>query len=112
MERDMPQTPKDPSEMSLEELGRHMKMRKELPEHLAAKAEFDLRQIRAQIEATDAQKAAAKAEQIAANASIEGIKVAKRNAKYILASVVVAAISAIASAVSAYFAYWAAVHPR
>ena len=67
----MPQTPKDPSVMTLEELGREMRLRDDSHQHLAAKAEFNLRQMRAQIEATEAQKAAAKAEEIAANATVE-----------------------------------------
>jgi hypothetical protein len=51
----MPQTPKDPSVMTLEELGREMRLREDSHQHLAAKAEFNLRQMRAQIEATEAQ---------------------------------------------------------
>ena len=54
---------KDPSDMSFEELGSQLKLRADSHQHLAASAEFDLRQIRAQLEATEAQKAAAKAEQ-------------------------------------------------
>jgi hypothetical protein len=69
-----------------------------------------LRVLRSQIEATEAQKAAAEAEQRAASANVEGTRVARRNANYVLASVIVAALSAIASAVSAYYAYWSAVH--
>jgi hypothetical protein len=34
-----------------------------------------------------------------------------RNAQYMLASVIVSAVSAIAAAVSAYYAYVAAIHP-
>lgn len=107
----MPQTPKDPSVMSLEELGRELRLREDSHQHLAAKAEFNLRQMRAQIEATEAQKAAAKAEEVAANASVETARAAKQNAHYMLASVIVALVAAVASACSAYFAYLSVVHP-
>lgn len=107
----MPQTPKDPSVMTLEELGREMRLREDLHQHLAAKAEFNLRQMRAQIEATEAQKAAAKAEEIAANATVEGAKIARVNALLMFFSVIVALVAALASAFSAYFAYLSVVHP-
>jgi hypothetical protein len=106
-----PVSERDPATLTLEELSRMMGVRSELPQRRIAEGQFALRQIKAQLEATEAQKAAAKAEEIAAMASVEGTRVARRNANYLLASVFVAAISAIASAVSAYYAYWSAVHP-
>jgi hypothetical protein len=99
-------------------------------QHAAASAESQtevtLRNLQAQDEATKAQREAievqrkaAEAEAKAAEASIASAKaaekaavVAERNAKYMLWSVIVASISAIASAVSAYYSYWSAVHPR
>jgi hypothetical protein len=99
-------------------------------QHAAASAEgqteVTLRNLKAQDEATKAQREAievqrkaAEAETKAAEASVASAKAAEkaevlaaRNAKYMLWSVLVAAISAIASAVSAYYSYWSAVHPK
>ena len=99
-------------------------------QHAAASAEshteVTLRNLQAQDEATKAQREAievqrkaAEAEAKAAEASIASAKaaekaavVAERNAKYMLWSVLVAAISSIASAVAAYYSYWSVVHPR
>jgi hypothetical protein len=74
---------------------------------------------KAQREAIEAQRRAAEAETKAAEASMASAKAAEkaaiaadRNVKYMLWSVVVASISATASAVSAYYSYWSAVHPR
>jgi hypothetical protein len=74
---------------------------------------------KAQREAIEVQRRAAEAETKAAEASIASAKasekaaaVAERNAKYMLWSVIVASISAIASAVAAYYSYWSAAHPR
>ena len=74
---------------------------------------------KAQREAIEVQRKAAEAETKAAEARIASAKaaekaavVAERNAKYMLWSVIVASISAIASAVAAYYSYWGAVHPR
>jgi hypothetical protein len=82
---------KAPTEMTLGELTQETFKRPDSLDHLTAKAEITRRQTEAQLEATHA---------------------SKRNANYMLASVVVAAISAIASAVSAYFAYQNIIHPR
>jgi hypothetical protein len=75
--------------------------------------------IKAQREAIEVQRRAAEAETKAAEASMASAKAAEkaaiaadRNAKYMLWSVVVASISAIASAVSPYHSYWSAGHPR
>jgi hypothetical protein len=89
-----------------------MTLREDSHQHLGAKAEFNIRQIRALLEATEAQKAAAKAEELAANASVESAAATKRNANYMLASVLVAGVSAIASAFSAYFVYLSVIHQR
>src|SRR5712671_1947620 len=89
-----------------------------------AQTEVTLRNLHAQDEATKAQREAievqrkaAEAEAKAAEASIASAKaaekaavVAERNAKYMLWSVLVAAISSIASAVAAYYSYWSVVH--
>jgi hypothetical protein len=71
-------------------------------------AEIVRRQTDAQIKSSDHQILAAKAgikaadaAVVAANAAVEGIAVAQRNAKYMLASVIVAATAAIFSAISA-----------
>ena len=93
------------SEKSFEELAADLLAQERSHQYLAARAELDIRQIKALLDATAAQQAAAKAEQRAADA-------AQRNANYMLASVIVALLSAIASAVSAYFAYLSAVHPK
>src|SRR5215470_6582778 len=61
---------------------------------------------KAQREAIEVQRKAAEAETKAAEASVASAKAAEKNAKYMLWSVLVAAISAIASAVSAYYSYW------
>jgi hypothetical protein len=103
---------KEPEEMSFEELRNELKNRPESHQYLAARAELDLRQIKALLEATEAQKSAAKAEERAADASIASALAARRNANYMLVSVGVATISAIASAVSAYYGYLSAVHPQ
>jgi hypothetical protein len=99
-------------------------------ENAAASAEgqteVTLRNLKAQDEATKAQREAievqrkvVEAETKAAEASIASAKAtekaavaAERNAKYMFWSVFVAAISAIASAISAYYSYWSAVHPK
>jgi hypothetical protein len=81
---------KDPQAMSLAELAQEMNKRADSLDHLTAKAEITRRQTEAQLEATRA---------------------TTRNANYMLASVIVAALSAIASAVSAYFAYLSSLKP-
>jgi hypothetical protein len=73
-------------------------------------AEIVRRQTKAQIAASEAQIEASKAETTAAVAATKAADAAEKNAKYMLLSVIVAAISAIASAAAAYFAY-AGLHP-
>ena len=75
---------KDPHAMSLAELAQEMNKRVDSLDHLTAKAEISRRQVEAQLEAARA---------------------TTRNANYMLASVIVAMLSAIAAAVSAYYAY-------
>jgi hypothetical protein len=79
--------PKEPEEMTLEELSLDLRKRADSLDHLTAKGEMDRRQLIATLEATAAQKAAADA--------------ARTNATYVLWSVIVAALAAVASAVSA-----------
>jgi hypothetical protein len=50
--------------------------------------------------------AAARAEEMAAKASIATADAIKKNSRYLLAAVIVAAISALASAVAACYSYW------
>jgi hypothetical protein len=87
--------PKEPQDMTLDELSLDLRKRADSLDHLTARGEMDRRQLIATIEATAAQKAAADA--------------AKSNATYMLWSVIVAAASAFSSAAAAYFAY-AALH--
>jgi septal ring factor EnvC (AmiA/AmiB activator) len=79
--------PKQPEEMTLEELAQEMRKRVDSLDHLTAKAEMLRRQVVSSMEATSAQKAAADA--------------ATNNAHYMLWSVIVAALAAVASAISA-----------
>jgi hypothetical protein len=99
----------DLKRMSLEQLADELRFPSESHRHLAARAELTLRQTIAQLEATEAQKAAAKAEEAAAKSSADTAIATRRNANYLLWSVIVAAGSAIASAFSAYFAYLSTV---
>jgi hypothetical protein len=101
----------DVAKMSFEELATRMRYPPTTHEHLSAEAEFTIRQIKAQLDATEAQKAAAKAEEKAAEASVESAKAAKLNGWLMLASVIVALVSAIAAACSAYFSYLSTIHP-
>jgi hypothetical protein len=80
LENDM--ATKDVRDMSIEELRDKLVAGGNVVEIGAARAEFDFRQVRSN----------------------------DRNATYMLISVFIAAASAIALAVSAYYAYWTAVH--
>jgi hypothetical protein len=71
--------------------------------HNKALAELQWMSTVIQLQATKFQIRAAKAEEAAAGAT-------QQNAKYMLASVVVAAVASFASAVSAYFAWYGATH--
>jgi hypothetical protein len=79
---------KEPQAMTFAELAQEMNKREDSLDHLTAKAEIMRRQTEAQIDATRA---------------------TTRNANYMLASVIVAALSALAAAVSAHFAYLASL---
>jgi anti-sigma-K factor RskA len=79
--------PKQPQDMTLDELSLDLRKRADSLDHLTARGEMDRRLLIATLEATEAEKA--------------GAQTAKSNAAYMLWSVIVAAIAAIASAVSA-----------
>jgi anti-sigma-K factor RskA len=79
--------PKDPQDMTLEELSLDLRKRADSLDHLTARGEMDRRLLIATMDATEAQKAAARA--------------ATNNATYMLWSVTVAAMAAVASAISA-----------
>jgi hypothetical protein len=97
---------KDAKDMDLDELAQQMHLRPDSLAHLAAQAEFIRRQTEAQLEAAHATIIAARAEEMAAKASIATADATKKNARYLLAAVIVAAISALASAVAASYSYW------
>jgi hypothetical protein len=71
-----------------------------------------MRAIEVQREAATAEAKAVEASAISAKAAERAAEAAERNSKYLLWSVFIASILAIASAVSAYYSYWSAVHPR
>jgi hypothetical protein len=97
---------KDAKDMDLDELAQQMHLRPDSLAHLAAHAEFIRRQTEAQLEAAHATIIAARADEMAAKASIATADATKRNARYLLAAVIVATISALASAVAACYSYW------
>ena len=71
-----------------------------------------MRAIEVQRQATTTEEKAAEASSISAKAAEKAAKAAERNSRYLLWSVFVALMLAIASAFSAYYSYWSAVHPR
>jgi hypothetical protein len=77
--------PKEPQDMTLDELSLDLRKRADSLDHLTARGEMDRRQLIATLEATKTQKTAAES--------------ASANATYVLWSVIVAAIAAVASAV-------------
>jgi hypothetical protein len=95
------------SEWSLDELMGALCGAPNTQEYMNAQAIITVRQTQAQLDACAAQIRAAEAETKAAEAAVSATNVAERNARYMLASVIVAALAAIASAVSAI----ATVHP-
>jgi hypothetical protein len=97
---------KDAKDMDLDELAQQMHLRPDSLAHLAAHAEFIRRQTEAQLEAAHATIIAARAEEMAAKASIATADATTKNARYLLAAVFIAAISALASAVAACYSYW------
>lgn len=107
------------SDLSFEQLEAALQLRQDSAAYLAARAEVNIRQMRALLEAAEAQKIAAKAQEQAANASALSAKAAHRNASYMLATVIVALacvfvamVSAIGSAFSAYYGYLSVIQPR
>jgi hypothetical protein len=112
----MPSTLHD---LSFEQLAAALELREDSQAHLAAKAEITIRQMRALLEAAEAQKRAAEAQERAAEASASTAKTIRRSSHLILAfivvafaSVFVAMVSAIGSAFSAYYAYLALIQPK
>lgn len=74
------------------------------PNHNMGLAELRFRELRIQIESTLAQKEAAEA-------SMRSTSAAERNAKYMLMSVIATSAAALASAISAFFSGYSAMHP-
>ena len=101
---------KHPSKMTLDELAQGMAKSEDSLDRLAARAEIMRRQTQAQLDACAAQIDAARAERESAFSAAAIARATERNTKYMLASVLVAAGAAVASAVSAYFTYHAAVN--
>jgi hypothetical protein len=89
---------KDMKDKTLDELATEMYTKVDSLPHLMAKAEITRRVTEAQLEA--------------AGATVETATFTKRNANYMLASVVVALIAAFGSAASVYFAYLSTVPKR
>ena len=115
--------------MSTKELALELGFPKGSERYQKAKAELNYRQLKGleqqqtamlvQMRAIEVQRAAAAAEAKAAEASTisakaaeKAARAAERNSRYLRWSVFVALILAIASAVSAYYSYWSAMHPR
>jgi hypothetical protein len=105
------------NDLSFEQLAAALELREDSQAHVAARAEITIRQMRALVEAAEAQKAAAHAQERAAEASALSAKAVQRNANYMLASVMVAMaavfvamIAAIGSAFSAYYGYLTVMH--
>jgi hypothetical protein len=101
---------KEASEKTLEELAQDMCFRADSLPHLTARAEITRRQTKAQLDACAAQISAATAERDAAQAAVATAHSTEKNATYMLWSVIIATISAIASAVSAIAAWYAVTH--
>ena len=107
------------NDLSFDQLAAALELREDSQAHVAARAEITIRQMRALLEAAEAQKAAAHAQERAADASALSAKAVQRNANYMLASVMVAMaavfvamIAAIGSAFSSYYGYLTVLHPR
>lgn len=71
-----------------------------------------MRAIEVQRQAATTEANTAEASTISAKAAERAAEAAERNSRYLLWSVFVALIVAIASAISAYYSYWSAVHSR
>jgi len=70
------------------------------PNHNMGMAELRFRELLLQVQSSEAQIKAAESEKIAADAAVKGTEAAQQNAKYMLASVVVASLAALVSAIS------------
>jgi endonuclease/exonuclease/phosphatase (EEP) superfamily protein YafD len=106
-------------DLTFEQLAAALELRQDSEAYRSARAEITIRQMRALVEAAEAQKSAAKAQEQAADASALSAKASLRNANYILAALIVgmvavfvAMVSAAASAFSAYYAYLSIAHPQ
>lgn len=93
------QMAKEAIDMTLEELAQQRNFRADSSPHLAANAEIIRRQTAAQLGAAGAQIEAANAEKRAADAAVNSAGATRLNAKYMLWSVIAAAVSAGASAI-------------
>jgi hypothetical protein len=100
--------PLDLKTMTVEELGKLMPPYDgtDIKAYQAVIAEFNRRQALAQIDAAETQKLAAAAEQRAADATVIAASHAGSNAKYMLWSVVFAAVSAFISLLSTVWTNW------
>jgi len=94
----MPSTLHD---LSFEQLAAALELREDSQAHLAAKAEITVRQLRALLEAAEAQKRAAEAQERAAEASATSATAVQRSSHLILAFIVVAFASVFVAMVSA-----------
>jgi hypothetical protein len=97
----------DPKKMSLDDLANAMGMPPGSEPRQTAEAEIARRQMTDQQLVKDAQIAAARAQELAANASVRSANAAERMGRYMLASVVVALVATIVLALSTYFAFQA-----
>jgi hypothetical protein len=82
----MPSTLHD---LSFEQLAAALELREDSQAHLAAKAEITVRQLRALLEAAEAQKRAAEAQERAAEASASSATAVQRSSHLILAFIVI-----------------------
>jgi Tfp pilus assembly protein FimV len=101
---------KHPSKMTLDELAQEMSKAEDSLDHLMARAEIMRRQTQAQLNACAAQIDAASAEREAALSAAATARSTEKTVKYLLTSVILASAAALGSAVSAYFAYHAALN--
>jgi hypothetical protein len=101
---------KDASKMTLDELAQAMSKSDDSLDRRTAQAEIMRRQTQAQLDACAAQIDAARAERESAFSAAALARATEKNAKYLLASGIVAAGAAIAAAVAAYFTYHAAIN--
>jgi hypothetical protein len=96
------------SNLSDEELRDKLKLNEASDFYRWAKAELTFRQLKAQNEATRAQREAIEVQRKAAEAGVRSAEAAERNHRYMLWTVIFAAISAVASAVATV---WTVMYP-